>query len=140
MGFGFAEYETAEKAVESVKKLNNHLLDGHKLILSLSRKKVQNMEEIQKLKQKIKAEDQTSTKLMIRNIAFQATKNDIKQLFQEYGSLKKVRLPKKMDGTHRGFAFVEYDTAEEAGLAKEVLGSTHLYGRKLVIEYEKGTA
>jgi multiple RNA-binding domain-containing protein 1 len=70
---------------------------------------------------------------MIRNIPFQATKNEIKELFQEYGSLRKVRLPKKMDGSHRGFAFVEFETAEEAGLAREVLGSAHLYGRKLVI-------
>ena len=77
---------------------------------------------------------------MIRNIAFQAEKKDIKELFQEYGSLRRVRLPKKMDGSHRGFAFVEYDTAEEAALAKEVLGSAHLYGRKLVIEYEKGSS
>jgi multiple RNA-binding domain-containing protein 1 len=38
-----------------------------------------------------------------------------------------------MDGSHRGFAFVEYDSLEEAGLAKEALGSSHLYGRKLVI-------
>ena len=43
---------------------------------------------------------------MIRNIAFQATKKDIKELFQEYGALKKMKLPKKIDGTHRGFAFV----------------------------------
>ena len=76
---------------------------------------------------------------MIRNIAFQATKNDIKELFKEFGSLKKVRLPKKMDGQHRGFAFVQYDTADEAALAKEALSSAHLYGRKLVIEYEKGS-
>ena len=74
-----------------------------------------------------------------RNIAFQATKKDINDLFAEFGSLKKVRLPKKMDGQHRGFAFVEFDTADEAALAKEALSSAHLYGRKLVIEYEKGS-
>jgi multiple RNA-binding domain-containing protein 1 len=38
-----------------------------------------------------------------------------------------------MDGQHRGFAFVEYDSIEDARLAKEALGSTHLYGRKLVV-------
>jgi multiple RNA-binding domain-containing protein 1 len=27
---------------------------------------------------------------------------------------KSIRLPKKMDGTHRGFAFVEFTTAEDA--------------------------
>ena len=76
------------------------------------------MEDINKLKQKIKEEEEKSCKLMIRNIAFQAEKKDIKELFQEYGSLRRVRIPKKMDGSHRGFAFVEYDTAEEAALAK----------------------
>ena len=91
------------------------------------------------MKEKIKAEEQKSSKLMIRNIAFQAEKKDITELFQESGSLKRIKLPKKMDGSHRGFAFVEYDTAEEAALAKEMLSNTHLYGRKLVIEYEKGS-
>ena len=76
------------------------------------------MEDINRLKQKIKEEEEKSSKLMIRNIAFQAEKKDIKELFQEYGSLRRVRIPKKMDGSHRGFAFVEYDTAEEAALAK----------------------
>ena len=112
MGFGFVEFESHEKAVEVVKKLNNCLVDGHKLLLSLSRKKTQNLDEIHKLKEKIKAEEEKSSKLMIRNIAFQAEKKDIRELFQEYGSLRRVRLPKKMDGSHRGFAFVEYDTAE----------------------------
>lgn len=45
-----------------------------------------------------------------------------------------------MDGSHRGFAFVEYDSVEDASLAKEALANTHLYGRKLVIDYEKGTS
>ena len=97
------------------------------------------MQDIAKLKEKVKMEEQRSSKLMIRNVAFQATKNDITELFKQFGSLKKVRLPKKMNGEHRGFAFVEYDTAEEAALAREALGSAHLYGRKLVIEYEKGS-
>ena len=44
MGFGFVELESHEKAVEAVKKLNNCLVDGHKLLLSLSRKKTQNMD------------------------------------------------------------------------------------------------
>jgi RNA recognition motif-containing protein len=45
-----------------------------------------------------------------------------------------------MDGTIRGFAFVEYDNIDDAALAKSALSSAHLYGRKLVIDYEKGTS
>jgi multiple RNA-binding domain-containing protein 1 len=49
--------------------------------------------------------------------------------------LKKVRLPKKFDGTHRGFAFVEFLTHQEAQTAMQTLSKTHLYGRHLVLEW-----
>lgn len=35
-------------------------------------------------------------------------------------------------GSHRGFAFVEYVTKQEAQNALKALSSTHLYGRHLV--------
>jgi multiple RNA-binding domain-containing protein 1 len=40
-----------------------------------------------------------------------------------------------MDGQHRGFAFVEYETLDEAKQAFISLSNSHLYGRKLVIEW-----
>jgi RNA recognition motif-containing protein len=45
--------------------------------------------------------------------------------------IKSLRLPKKF-GNHRGFAFVEYVTKQEAANALQALSSTHLYGRHLV--------
>ena len=50
MGFGFVEYESNEKAVEAVKKLNNFLVDGHKLNMSLSRKKIQSAQDLKALR------------------------------------------------------------------------------------------
>ena len=59
---------------------------------------------------------------------------------------KTVSLPKKVDeydpltGTknpHRGFAFVEFLTQDEARNAMQLCSSTHLYGRHLVLEYAK---
>jgi multiple RNA-binding domain-containing protein 1 len=51
--------------------------------------------------------------------------------------LKKIRLPKKSTTGHghRGFAFVEYLTKQEAKQAFESLSSTHFYGRHLVLEW-----
>jgi len=43
--------------------------------------------------------------------------------------------PKKFDGSHRGFAFVDYLTAQEAQAAAASLSKTHLYGRHLVLEW-----
>ena len=51
-----------------------------------------------------------------------------------FGALKSCRLPKKFDGNHRGFAFVELSTKREASAALEALRGTHLYGRRLTIE------
>jgi RNA recognition motif-containing protein len=41
-------------------------------------------------------------------------------------------------GSHRGFAFVEYNSRKEAEKALTCLSaSTHLYGRRLVLEWAK---
>lgn len=59
-------------------------------------------------------------------------------MFKAYGALKKVRLPKKVNqNAHRGFGFVEFVSSEEAKNAFKSLQHTHLYGRKIIIEWAK---
>lgn len=71
-------------------------------------------------------------------MAFEATANDIKELFKPFGAVKKVRLPKKVNSTnHRGFGFVEFVSKEQAGAAFKSLRHSHLYGRKIIIEWAK---
>ena len=74
-------------------------------------------------------------KIMVRNLAFEATRQEVRELFGSFGQLKSVRLPKKFDGSHRGFGFVHYISREEAKSAFSSLSATHLYGRKLVVEW-----
>ena len=52
-----------------------------------------------------------------------------------FGQVKKVRLPKKMNGQHRGFGFVEFLTHDDAAKCLKDLYHTHFYGRHLVIEW-----
>lgn len=42
----------------------------------------------------------------------QATAKELRELFSSFGELKRVRLPKKFDGGHRGFAFVDFLTPQ----------------------------
>lgn len=59
---------------------------------------------------------------MIRNIAFEATRKELKKLVSKFGKLKKVRLPKKVGSEeHRGFGFAEFVSVEEAKTAFERL-------------------
>ena len=45
-----------------------------------------------------------STKLVVRNLAFEATRQELAELFGAFGQIKSVRIPvKKFDGSHRGY-------------------------------------
>ncbi|CAG8716932.1 10134_t:CDS:2, partial [Acaulospora morrowiae] len=70
-----------------------------------------------------------------KNLAFETTKKELRELFSAYGQIKTLRLPKKFDGTSRGFGFIEFLTKRDARNAMEKLGETHLLGRHLVLEY-----
>ncbi|GLC70759.1 hypothetical protein PLESTF_001030300 [Pleodorina starrii] len=139
LGYGFVEVDSEEVAAAVIKKLQGSMLDGHKLALQLSRgRKAQAAGAAAPAKAaKKEAEGDGSTKLVVRNLAFEATKKDIQGLFNPFGHLKSCRLPKKFDGSHRGFAFVEFVTKQEARNALEGVGGTHLYGRRLVVEYAR---
>lgn len=131
MGFGFLNFDTKENAKDCMKIKQYTKLDGHALQLKLSIANT-NKNDKNKLKADVKI---GGTKLIIRNIPFEATKRDVQQLFRSFGQVKSLRLPKKFDGSHRGFGFVDFLTKQEAKNAFETLGSTHLYGRHLVLEW-----
>ena len=43
------------------------------------------------------------TKLLIKNIPFEASKGELRELFAAFGQVRSVRMPMKFDGTHRGY-------------------------------------
>ncbi|MBA0569752.1 hypothetical protein Golob_003463, partial [Gossypium lobatum] len=129
MGYGFIEFDSVETATNICRDFQGTILDGHALILQLCHaKKEQAVKNVEK--------DKSSTKLLVRNVAFEATEKDLRQLFSPFGQIKSLRLPMKF-GNHRGFAFVEFVTKQEAQNALQALSSTHLYGRHLVLERAK---
>ncbi|CAA7406840.1 unnamed protein product [Spirodela intermedia] len=130
MGYGFIEFESLETATYVCSQLQGTILDGHALILQLCHAK--KGDQTPKRDEK----DKSSTKLIVRNVAFEATEKELRQLFSSFGQVRKLRLPKRIDN-HRGFAFVEYVTKQETENAMHALSSTHLYGRRLVIERAK---
>ncbi|KAI4370303.1 hypothetical protein MLD38_018667 [Melastoma candidum] len=124
MGFGFVEFDSTETATNICRDLQGTILDEHALILQLCQ-----IKKDEKVKSKASS-DTSSTKLLIKNVAFEATEKDLRKLFSPFGKIKRLRLPMKF-GSHRGFAFVEFVTKQEAGSALKALSSTHLYGRHL---------
>jgi multiple RNA-binding domain-containing protein 1 len=88
----------------------------------------------------LREEEKQYEKILVRNIPFQASLKEVRALFAAFGELKNVRLPKKVGGQsgHRGFGFVEFLAVSDAKAAYDALvHSTHLYGRRLVLEWSK---
>jgi multiple RNA-binding domain-containing protein 1 len=89
--------------------------------------------------------DRNPLKVMVKNLPFEATERDLRELFKAFAEVKAVRVPNKAntfsrghhENNHRGFGFVEFLTEQEAARAIATLSNTHLYGRHLVLEYAK---
>jgi len=134
MGFGFLEFRSTEQAQAAMKAMNGYDLDGHKLDIRASQKALDAGEGRRK-EDKAKAVAGRRTKIIIKNLPFEATKKDVRALFGSYGQLRSVRVPKKFDSSTRGFGFAEFTTPREAQNAMDALRNTHLLGRRLVLDF-----
>ncbi|KAI9744478.1 MAG: Multiple RNA-binding domain-containing protein 1 [Claussenomyces sp. TS43310] len=134
MGFGFLEFRSKAQAQAALSAMNGYNLDDHKLIIKASHKGLDAAEERRK-EDRVKKLAGNRTKIIIKNLPFEASKKDVKTLFGTYGQLRSVRVPKKFDNSTRGFAFADFVTAREAENALEALKDTHLLGRRLVLEF-----
>eukprot|EP00949_MAST-11_sp_MAST-11-sp1_P002560 g2560.t1 len=133
-GFGFIEFSTPAEAERALRSLQGTVLDGHALVLAVSARSGTGTDSSAKQRSSAAAK-KPSTKMLVKNLAFEASRKDLRQLFGAYGQLKSVRIPRKMDGTHRGFAFVDFLTKQEAQSAFTALKHSHLYGRHMVLEW-----
>ncbi len=76
--------------------------------------------------------------IYVGNLSFQATEEDVREVFGEYGAVKRVSLPMDREtGKKRGFAFVdlESDAEEDAAIAK--LDGAEWMGRVLKVNKAK---
>jgi len=74
-------------------------------------------------------------KLFVGNLSFQATEEDLRELFQQAGNVETVRIiTDQFTGRPRGFGFVEMATKEEATKAVEMLNGRLFRDRNLVVD------
>lgn len=157
MGFGFVGFRTAAAAAVALKSRHHFVLDGHQLEVRFAQrdKEPSNAASLHTRKDG-KA---TSTKLIVKNVPFEVSRKEIRELFRcvtngpvtaplhiltpsasflprsAYGQLKSVRLPRKFDRKTRGFAFLDFASRQDAEAAFQALEHTHLLGRHLVLQW-----
>ncbi|KAJ8466497.1 hypothetical protein OPV22_029049 [Ensete ventricosum] len=76
--------------------------------------------------------------LLVLNISFRTTADDLFPLFDRYGKVVDVFIPRdRRSGESRGFAFVRYKYADEAQKAVERLDGKNVDGRNIMVQFAK---
>ncbi|KAI8320596.1 RNA-binding domain-containing protein [Martensiomyces pterosporus] len=136
MGFGFVEYMTAECARQALQSYQGTEVDDHALEIKMSDRLAKSSQDSEEAGAgRGDGKKPKGTKIVVKNVPFEATRRDIRDLISTFGQIKSVRLPKKFSGGHRGFAFVEFLTPQEAQHVLDTVKDTHLYGRHLVLDW-----
>lgn len=76
--------------------------------------------------------------LLVLNITFRTTADDLFPLFDKYGKVVDIFIPRdRRTGESRGFAFVRYKYAEEAQKAVDRLDGKLVDGREMTVQFAK---
>ncbi|XP_057976547.1 serine/arginine-rich splicing factor SC35 isoform X2 [Malania oleifera] len=76
--------------------------------------------------------------LLVLNITFRTTADDLFPLFDKYGKVVDIFIPRdRRTGESRGFAFVRYKYADEAQKAVERLDGRTVDGREITVQFAK---
>ena len=74
------------------------------------------------------------TNIYVGNLSFDATEEDIRQAFAQYGEVTSVNIiTNRETGRSRGFAFVEMPDGGEAKAAIENVNLTDIAGRRVTV-------
>ncbi|MFM7191532.1 MAG: RNA recognition motif domain-containing protein [Microcystaceae cyanobacterium] len=72
--------------------------------------------------------------IYVGNLSYQVTEEDLREVFKEYGNVKRVTLPvDQATGKMRGFGFVEMTNDSEEDSAISTLDGAQWMGRNLKV-------
>uniref|UniRef100_F6UN00 RNA-binding protein 28 n=1 Tax=Equus caballus TaxID=9796 RepID=F6UN00_HORSE len=143
-GFGYVTFSMLEDVQRALKEVTT--FEGCKINVTVAKKKLRN-----KSKEKGKNENSESLKkepkpkktkvadkkarLIIRNLSFKCSEDDLKTIFAQFGAVLEVNIPRKPDGKMRGFAFVQFKNLLEAGKALKSMNMKEIKGRTVAVDW-----
>uniref|UniRef100_A0A672GTX6 RNA-binding protein 28 n=1 Tax=Salarias fasciatus TaxID=181472 RepID=A0A672GTX6_SALFA len=144
-GYGFVTFSMLEDAQRALKEVKDY--DGHKLFLSVAKKKMRDKkkkaageesgEAPEDSEQKPKASRKKAVKarLIIRNLSFKCTEDELKEIFGKFGTVVDAYIPLKPDGKMRGFGFVLFKTVSGAAKALSEMNLKEIKGRQVAVDW-----
>lgn len=95
----------------------------------------QKLRERKKLSKQLLKEKRA--RLLVKNLSFKVTEEQLKELFGQYGEISSIELLKKPDGKLVGCGFIQFKLVQKAAKARHHTNGKHLLGRKLEVDFAK---
>ncbi|KAL6426036.1 hypothetical protein ACFW04_008962 [Cataglyphis niger] len=92
--------------------------------------KKQKRRKLQKMrKQKKRA------RIVIRNLSFQVTEDNLKEFFSQYGEIDEIKILTKPNGKQSGVAFVQFNVVQSAAKAIHYANMQSLLNRPMIVDW-----
>lgn len=125
-GYGFVHYETDEAAAAAIKHVNGMLLNEKKVYVGPHIPKKDRQSKFEEMKANF-------TNVYVKNINTDATDDDFRLLFEQFGDVTSSSLARDNEGKSRGFGFVNFTTHEAAAKAVDDLNGKDFQGQDLYV-------
>ena len=94
--------------------------------------------DFKKMREDSKLAKIKKARLIVRNLSFQASENELKCHFETVGKVQDVHILKRPDGRRVGCAFVQMDDVKTAAKAIKVKNGSQLKGRTVAVDWAVG--
>ncbi|XP_012875493.1 PREDICTED: RNA-binding protein 28 [Dipodomys ordii] len=140
-GFGYVTFSMLEDVQRALKEITT--FEGCKINVTVAKKKLRNKPKEKRKNESPKKEPKPTkakmadkkARLIIRNLSFKCSEDDLKTVFAQFGAVLEVNIPRKPDGKMRGFAFVQFKNLLEAGKALKGTNMKEIKGRTVAVDW-----
>lgn len=121
-GFAFVEYEIPEAAQLALEQMNGVMIGGRNIKVV---GRPSNMPQAQNVIDEIQEEAKQYNRIYVASIHPDLVEDDIKSVFEAFGPIIYCKLAQGSSGNrHKGYGFIEYETAQAAN---EAIASMNLF-------------
>ncbi|XP_037105132.1 nucleolin isoform X1 [Syngnathus acus] len=128
-GIAYIEFKSEADAEKTLEDAQGSDIQGRSIVLDYVG------EKSQKGPNAFAAAAPASKTLVVNNLAFSATEETLQSMFEKAVS---IRIPQR-DGRPKGFAFLEFESTEDAKEAIETMNNTELEGRTMRLEFSQNS-
>ncbi|XP_062987849.1 nucleolin isoform X2 [Elgaria multicarinata webbii] len=122
-GFAYIEFKSEADAEKALEEKQGMEIEGRAIVIDYTGEKSQQDSR--------KAGGESKT-LVVNNLSYDATEESLQEVFEKATS---IRMPQNNQGRSKGYAFVEFPTAEDAKEALNSCNNTEIEGRTIRLEF-----